>query len=100
MTSPYSLDDGEAVNAEHPDTFPISSAEARSSLNPGDIVKLIFRGSKADGGARVERMWVIVTERTADGYLGTLDNDPFDLVGVVYGDQVAFKPEHVIAIAD
>ena len=48
-------------------------------------------------------MWVIVTGRFGDPYMGVLDNDPvmFKVEPEVYlrpGAEVPFRAEHVIAI--
>jgi hypothetical protein len=74
----WCLEDGEAYHAEAPDTFWIPEQHRREGLVAGDLAKLIFRISvdNADESVAVERMWVLVRERTADGYLGVLDNEP------------------------
>ncbi|MDO5066491.1 MAG: DUF2314 domain-containing protein [Propionibacteriaceae bacterium] len=95
--SAYTLDNGEELHRESPETFQLPSAEQRHTLQPGALVKLVFRGTDAAGAVRVERMWVQVTEK-GDGYSGTLDNDPYHIVGLAHGDTVAFGPEHVIQI--
>ncbi len=93
---PYTLDDAEERNAAAPRSFFIPSAEVRRNLEPGDIVKLIFRLETADEVA-VERMWVEVVD--TDPYVGTLANEP-QLRGVIaHGDRVEFGPEHVCAYA-
>jgi len=93
----FTLDDGEQINAEAPDTFQIPSRADREALVSGDIVKLIFR-IESDTEANVERMWVIVKERTANGYRGILDNDPYCTKEISAGLALQFKPEHVIQI--
>src|SRR3954471_2746370 len=74
----WCLDDGEAYHAAAPETFWLPDRHRRESLEAGDLAKLIFRISvdNADENVSVERMWVLVRERTADGYLGVLDNEP------------------------
>ncbi len=93
----YILDDGEALNREHPDTFWIPSRNERGNLLPGELVKLIFRISLG-AEERVERMWVIVKERLDSGYVGELDNDPHCTTDLRSGAKVEFQPEHVIQI--
>ena len=97
----WCLDDAEERHAEHPDTFWIPSLEARLGLYPGCGVKLMFYIDGTDGG--VERMWVVVTDRLADGeaYLGVLDNTP--LAGDAHGRlepgfEIPFEPRHVIDV--
>ena len=74
----WSLDDGEALSREFPDTFKIPDAAVREILQPGDWAKLVFRINVDDAEApvAVERMWVLVTERLTGGYFGILDNEP------------------------
>jgi len=39
----FELDDGEALHEEAPETFYIPPREQRANLQPGQIVKLVFR---------------------------------------------------------
>lgn len=71
----YTLDNGEELNKEFPETFFIPPRLKRDTLLPGELVKLIFRIWLGDE-THVERMWVIVSSRTENGYTWTLDNDP------------------------
>jgi hypothetical protein len=101
----WQLDDGEELHREAPSTFWMPPAARRASLSSGELVKLIFRMTVRDRGARdahveVERMWVIVNSREDDRYLGTLDNDPYCTKDLVSGALVAFEPRHVIQIYD
>ena len=101
----WTLDDGEAVHREAPDTFWMPPLEDRESLRPGAIVKLMFRMVLRDPGTgqeqeKVERMWVCVTGRDGDGYVGALDNDPFSTKDLAAGNEVRFEPRHVIRIYD
>jgi hypothetical protein len=101
----WCLEDGEARHAEAPDTFWIPDRHRRESLEAGDLAKLIFRISvdHADENVSVERMWVLVRERTPDGYLGVLDNEP----GAIAendefwpGTELPFSAKHVINIEE
>lgn len=93
----FSLEDGEQSHREAPDTFQIPPRAARGSLQPGQIVKLMFRIS-AGRESQVERMWVVVEGRDKDGYLGVLDNQPTTTDAMRPGMRVRFQPEHVINI--
>jgi uncharacterized protein YegJ (DUF2314 family) len=93
----YVLDNGEELNREHPDTFWIPLRDERENLLPGELVKLIFRISLEEE-QHVERMWVIVKERVANGYIGVLDNDPYCTTELQSGEQIEFRPEHIIQI--
>lgn len=96
----FELGDGEAMNAQHPRTFFIPSAGERTSLSPGDVVKLLFSPAGDGGEVGGERMWVEVTEVTGGGYIGRLDNAPVVIEGIRAGDPVAFEARHVIAVWD
>jgi uncharacterized protein YegJ (DUF2314 family) len=53
----------------------------------------------SDGNeSTVERMWVIVREKTKEGYVGVLDNAPYCTEQIQSGVEVSFQPRHVIAI--
>jgi hypothetical protein len=94
---PWSLDNAEELNAEHPRSFFIPPRDLRDGLKPGDTVKLIFRLERDDGEVAVERMWVDVVE--TGPYVGRLVNHP-QLEGVIgHGEDVTFGPEHVAAYA-
>lgn len=101
----WCLEDGEAYHAEAPDTFWIPERHRRDGLEPGDLAKLIFRISvdKGDENVAVERMWVLVRERTADGYLGVLDNEPSAIAEndeFWLGSELPFSAKHVINIEE
>ena len=93
----FELDDGNALHNEAPETFYIPPREQRASLQPGQLVKLVFR-IEHDETVDVERMWVIVESRTANGYTGKLDNDPYCTDRIKAGLLVEFEPRHVISI--
>ncbi|HCU85478.1 MAG TPA: DUF2314 domain-containing protein [Methylophilus sp.] len=93
----YTLDNGEKLNQEFPETFWIPSQVERENLLPGELVKLIFRIS-LESEQHVERMWVMVKERTTNGYIGELDNDPYCTNELRHGALVEFEPAHVIQI--
>ncbi len=57
----------------------------------------------ADENVAVERMWVLVRERTADGYLGVLDNEPDAIAEndeFWLGSELPFSAKHVINIEE
>lgn len=91
----FKLDNARQRHAEHPDTFEIPDATESEHLLVGQYAKLIFQ--EAGHG---ERMWVRVTEVTASGYIGELDNDPALVSSVRCGEPVVFGAEHVISVMD
>jgi hypothetical protein len=91
----WSLEDGEDLNRQHPDTFWLPPERARRDLNPGDFAKVIFRAKDGWG----ERMWVEVANRDSRRhYTGKLVNRPVGIGRLLPGDKVKFRPEHVIDI--
>ena len=99
----WCLEDGEELHREAPETFWLPELEDRQSLQPGDLVKLIFRISvdNEEEPVAVERMWVIVRERVGEQYLGILDNDPYAIEEndeFWSGVELPFSPRHVIDI--
>ncbi len=105
----WCLVSGEERHHASPSTFELPSLAERQSLKPGQGAKLIFliEGEEEDGtvSTSTERMWVIVTRREADGYMGVLENQPASLPDdtefyLCRGAEVPFLPEHIIAIAD
>jgi len=105
----WTLLSGEASRAAHPDTFWIPPVEARRGLRRDQAARLILEIESEDKDGTIcamgERMWVIVSERVGDLYIGILDNPPATLehsgrAYLCFGAEVPFGPEHVIDIAD
>ena len=94
----YTLDNAEDIAREAPATFYIPPRAEREKIAAKKLVKLIFR-METETEAFVERMWVIVKEKTEDGrFVGILDNDPYCTEEIKSGLEVSFGPEHIIAI--
>lgn len=98
----FHLDSGEDLHAEFPDTFWIPDRADREALQPGALVKLVFRIPLLDDDGEVvvrgERMWVELTERGGLRFKGVLDNDPTCTDDLRSGYELWFGPEHVIDI--
>lgn len=98
----WTLEDGETIAAQYPDTFWIPEQAQREALQPGQVVKLIFRIAVEDEAGNeevhVERMWVIVTGREGTLYQGELDNQPYCTDEMNPGFPVCFEARHVINI--
>ena len=100
--SDWSLDNAEKLHEQHPRSFFIPSAQRRQDLRPDDMVRLVFlvHGDEPDTVSG-ERMWLCDLRRHDDGrYVGTLTNTPVAIQDLAAGDEVAFGPEHVIAVED
>ena len=72
-------------------------------MEVGDLAKLIFCISvdDPDEDVSVERMWVLVRERTPNGYLGILDNEPYAIAEndeFWLGTELPFSAKHVVDI--
>jgi hypothetical protein len=96
----WCLLDGEQYHREAPKTFEIPDLALRKILRPGDFAKLMLKIA-VEGEEGVERMWVIIRERTSSGYVGMLDNEPGcippnDRLWV--GSEVPFEYRHIIAV--
>ena len=101
----WCLKSGEAYHANAPTTFWIPDLARRESLEPGDLAKLIFQISvdNSEEPIAVERMWVLVRERIAGGYLGVLDNEPSAISEndeFWLGTELPFAAHHVINIEE
>jgi hypothetical protein len=108
QTDYWQLRSAEQSHTENPDTFWIPSLEERRSLQKGQAARLIFDIAVDDGGKVKtvgERMWVIVTERIGEEYIGVLDNQPAcmsfeDGFYLCFGVEVPFSAQHVIDIGN
>ena len=96
----FELDNAEDIHKKYPESFWIPEKAVRNNLKSGDIVKLIFRMLVKENPeeVEVERMWVEINEKEDGFYVGKLDNDPMGSVHVKCGQEVYFKPEHVIDV--
>jgi hypothetical protein len=101
-TDGWCLEDGEARHAEAPKTFSIPDLAVRRILQPGDFAQLIFRiAVRGQEHEAVERMWVIVRERMAGGYVGMLNNEPSSISEndeFWLGTEVPFEYRHIIKV--
>jgi hypothetical protein len=93
----YVLEDGEVAHLASPATFEIPPLMTRHDLKPGQFVKLMFT-IKTATITQTERMWVVVSRREGDHYVGVLDNDPVTTTALRHGMDVRFEPRHVVQI--
>ena len=94
----YEILDPRPMRAEHPYTFFLPTAGEIDRLQPGDLVKLMFSDLSTDERG-VERMWVEMTQRSADHWIGKLDNTPLDMPQLKLGQRVGFRPWQIIQVA-
>jgi hypothetical protein len=105
----WALRNAEGSHEENPASFWIPDRDVRDGLKVGQAAKLIFEiiATSLDGNQQLggERMWVIVSERVGDQYVGILDNPPASLprdddsLYLVFGAEIPFGPEHIIDTA-
>jgi hypothetical protein len=97
-TTLYKLRNAEQQHKRHAETFYIPSRLLRQFIAPGNYAKVIFEYDNPDLPA--ERMWVEVKEQdpVTGEYVGLLTNQPFPEAPVDEGDEIRFKPKHVIDI--
>jgi hypothetical protein len=105
-TDYWELRSAEASHAKYGDDFWLPPLEERQNLKRGQAARLIFDIEVDNEGTievQGERMYVIVSEKIGDTYIGILDNQPAcsDFEDDVYlrmGVEVPFLAEHVIDI--
>src|SRR5262245_13930099 len=80
----WELLSAETQHNRHPESFWIPTAEERHNVQRGMAVKLLFNLKLEDEDGKisyqVERMWLIVSEKIGDYYIGILDNKPASFV--------------------
>lgn len=93
------------LRAREQPEFVMPDRSRREALMVADAAKLLFDIESRDGDAiidrGVDRMWVIVKQRTEGGYIGVLDSHPDygETVLLRQGTEVIFGPEHIIEIS-
>jgi hypothetical protein len=80
--------------AESPYLVYVPSKKIIEQLTVGNFVKLTFLTIQ-DGEYCGERMWVKITRRKGNHFVGTLVNEPCHLKNIYYGQEVSFGPEHI-----
>jgi hypothetical protein len=104
----WELRSAEESHRRNPESFWIPPLDVRQNLRRGQAARLIFDIELDEDGKVVvqgERMWVVVSEKVGDTYIGILDNKPAsfergDSVYLCFGAEVPFRAEHVIDTAD
>ena len=97
----WTLENVEEMHRFHPDTFEIAPLDERKGLDIGRTVRLIFRLKTIQNGKPTivgERMFVKITEKTSDGYVGTLENYPVTPDILSPGDLIRFQYKHIATV--
>ncbi len=91
----WQLDNVYERNKESPYTFYMPSKAVTDKLKAGDLVKLVFFSDSDTAGYKGERMWVEITDRNKENFVGKLDNEPYHLKGLKLGQILHFGTEHI-----
>lgn len=94
----YEIDDPRPMAERAPYTFFLPSENELLAVQPGDIVKLVFRAVPPSPEWEAERMWVRVTSASGNKLHGALDNQPSDMPQLRLGDSVAFHRSDIIDV--
>lgn len=65
-------------------------------MRPGDLVQVIIASIPISLQYGAERMWCTVDRIDGEDVYGSLDNEPFDIPQLTYGEKVRFKIWHII----
>lgn len=90
--------DPRPVAEENPYTFSLPTRAELAHLQPGHNVKLIFESRPKGRDFDAEQMWVRITHRDGDRFLGVLDNHPADIPQIALGDEISFQAHQVIDV--
>jgi hypothetical protein len=94
----YVIDDPRPIAESAPYTYFLPSENELLAVQPGDIVKLTFRGVPLSPEWGAERMWVQITHASGNELQGVLDNVPCDMPQLRLGDAVAFHRSDIIDV--
>lgn len=94
----YTIDDPNPIAEGAPYTYFLPTENELLALQPGDLVKLVFRSHPPGLEWDAERMWVKLSAVNRGQLLGTLDNEPSDMPQLKAGDIVSFRRADIIAI--
>ncbi len=104
-TPNYDRDGWELFNAveqkkAYPDLFALPSQEELTRLKPGDCAKLIFgfltKNESGEEEIQGERMWVLIDDKTDQGFTGRLISQPISSEVIRPLDRVTFTPQNII----
>jgi hypothetical protein len=102
MKDGWCLNDGEALQRQAPKTFLFRIWRYEKSCNPAISPSPYLKSRyKMSACPSVERMWVVIRERTASGYIGMLNNEPDSIPEndrLWLGTELRFEFRHIIAV--
>ena len=92
------LGNAEARHRLYPKTFAIPPRSERDGLGRGNIAQVLFKSAPRADGLDGERLWCVVTGRTADGrYEGRINNIP-NWLPLRCDQFVVFGPENILKV--
>lgn len=94
----YEIDDPRPIAEAAPYTYHLPSENELLALQPGDLVKAVFRSIPASPIWEAERMWVEIIALEGDLLRAKLSNIPFDMPQLKPESPVRLKRSDVIDI--
>jgi hypothetical protein len=91
----YHLENVQKKYEESPYTTFVPNRQLIDQLNKGDRVKLNFVTVSEGGSYCGEVMWVVITMRRWNDFVGTLVNQPQKIRGLALGQEITFGAEHI-----
>jgi hypothetical protein len=91
----FSLRDPRPIALEAPYTFFLPKKPELNALSKGDFVKICFCDLPQSEVGGAERMWVEITHRDGDKFVGTLESSPVELTQILPGDRIRFCAFHI-----
>lgn len=94
----WSIDDPRPIAKSAPYTFEMPTEVQVNALEVGDFAQMTFCPRPSNRVFRAERMWVKVTGKTGDEFVGTLENKPSDIPQLKIHQKVEFFRHQVIGL--
>ena len=94
----YEIEDPRPIAANAPYTYFVPSEHVISEVQPGDLVKAIFRPIPGNREWDAERMWITVLSVDSEELTGSLDNEPLDFPQLRHRATVRVPRTHVIDV--
>lgn len=90
----------EQRNFANPENFKIRPFEERTSVRPGQKVKVGVEFPQLPSGVHGERFWVHVSSKDKQGYVGAVDNELVftDQHGLKLHDVIRFRADNIMEI--
>ncbi len=94
----FTLEDPRPTAQSSPYTYYLPPPDHIEAIEPGDLVKLIFKSEPSGRKYSAERMWANVESRYGDHFSARLDNMPYDMPQLEPGETIEFDGHMIIDI--